>query len=247
MTSADLPTSSLKSSRSRFPGRGLLVAGTDTDVGKTYIASLLARKLTETGRRMGVYKPAASGGQIKDGRCVCEDATLLWEAAGQPATVHEVCPQMFVAPLAPNLAAAEESRAVDSRMLTDGLSFWKNRCDAVIVEGAGGLLSPLADDCYVADVALEIGYPVLLVSANRLGTINQTLQTVLTATHYRNGLHVVGVVVNDVCPQSPDDPSVVTNVDALRDRCDVPVLGHVRYQGDLPDDVDWWKLLGTYP
>ena len=125
-----------------------------------------------------------------DGRCVCDDAIILWEAAGKPASVHDVCPQMFLAPLAPNTAARKEGKEVDRELLTAGLEFWSDRFDFVIVESAGGLLSPLADECYVADLAIEMGYPALVVSANRLGTINQTLQTLLTARQYRDGIDV---------------------------------------------------------
>lgn len=228
-----------------FPAHGLFVTGTDTDVGKTYVTALLAKSLLAAGHRVGVYKPAASGGQIIDGRCVCDDATMLWQAAGKPASVHEVCPQMFVAPLAPNVAARAESRTVDSALLTKGLEFWTDQCDFVLVEGAGGLLSPLADGLFVADVALEMGYPALVVTANRLGTINQTLQTLMTAKHYRGGIPVAGVVINDVA-LSNGDQSLDSNPDALRNRCEVPVLAHIKHeQESLPSDIDWAGLFGA--
>lgn len=221
-----------------FPSNGIFIAGTDTDVGKTYVTALLAKSLRTSGRRVGVYKPAASGGNMIDGRCVCDDATILWEAAGKPASVHEVCPQMFLAPLAPNVAAKAESRTVDSKLLMSGLEFWKDQCDIVLVEGAGGLLSPLSDDLYVADVALEIGYPVLIVTANRLGTINQTLQTLMTAEHHRGGLPVSGVVINDVS-NIPHDESLASNPEALRERCSVRVQAHIRHGQESIDDLSW--------
>lgn len=222
-----------------IPARGLFIAGTDTDVGKTYVTALLAKSLRAAGHRVGVYKPAASGGQMVDGRCVCEDATILWKAAGKPASVHDVCPQMFLAPLAPNVAAKAESKTIDEKLLLGGLEFWADQCDIVLVEGAGGLLSPLSDDLCVADVAIEIGYPLVIVTANRLGTINQTLQTLLTAEHYRAGMPVAGVIVNDVSMPS-SDVSLDSNPGLLRQRCNV--VSHVRHGQDSLGDTSWIQI-----
>ena len=84
----------------KFPG--LFITGTDTGVGKTYVAALIARSLAASGRRVGVYKPAASGcPRDPDGRLVSGDAVALWEAAGQPGELEYVCPQCFAAPLGP--------------------------------------------------------------------------------------------------------------------------------------------------
>ena len=163
----------------RFPARGLFVTGTDTEVGKTYVASLLAKSLVSAGHAVGVYKPAASGGRTEQGLCVCDDAIHLWKAAGKPGSIHDVCPQMFELPVAPHLAAIAEGKSIDESMLTDGLEKWTGKCDIVIVEGAGGWLSPISENLYIADIAERIGYRVMIVTANRLGTINQTLQTEL--------------------------------------------------------------------
>ena len=73
---------------------------------------------------------------------VSDDALALWEAAGQPGNLSAVCPQRFAAPLAPHLAAKEERKEIDSRLLRLGIEFWRRRSDIVVVEGAGGLMSP---------------------------------------------------------------------------------------------------------
>ncbi|HYW79764.1 MAG TPA: dethiobiotin synthase, partial [Thermoguttaceae bacterium] len=80
---------------------GLFITGTDTEVGKTYVASLIARSLVASGHRVGVYKPAASGCRLEAGVLVSDDAISLWEAAGRPGDLQHVCPQCFAAPLAP--------------------------------------------------------------------------------------------------------------------------------------------------
>jgi dethiobiotin synthetase len=74
---------------------GFFITGTGTGVGKTYVGALIARALRESGKRVGVYKPVASGCQQKDGRLVSPDALALWEAAGRPGALEQVCPQAF--------------------------------------------------------------------------------------------------------------------------------------------------------
>ena len=165
---------------------------------------------------MGVYKPVASGCRREGGAIVSDDATALWEAAGRPGTLDDVCPQRFLAPLAPHLAARAEGRQIDTARLRQGIDVWRARSDLVLVEGAGGLMSPIGDE-YVADLAADFGYPLLIVAANRLGAINHTLQTLIAAASFRGGLEVAGIVINQ-----PDrwasDRSLSTNREEVATR-----------------------------
>ena len=203
---------------------GLFITGTGTGVGKTYVGALIAQALRKSGKRVGVYKPVASGCEMHDGKLVSPDAVALWEAAGRPATLEQVCPQMFAAPLAPHLAARAEGRRVDSKRLREGIDFWRESSDVVIVEGAGGLMSPISDDDYNADLAGDFGYPLLVVSANMLGTINATLQTLITASIFRDRLSVAGIVLNSPS-RTVDDPSTSSNAEELSMRCEA--VAHV--------------------
>ncbi|MEX2318163.1 MAG: dethiobiotin synthase [Pirellulales bacterium] len=225
-------------------GRGLFVTGTGTGVGKTYVAALVASAVRASGRRAGVYKPVASDCQSCDGRLVSADAVALWEAAGRPGTVEQVCPQSFAAPLAPHLAARAEGRRVDANLLRSGIEFWRETSEFVLVEGAGGLMSPLSDDDYNADLAAEFGYPLVVVSANVLGTINATLQTLITANTYCEGLDVAGIVFNSPQPRH-NDPSTDSNRDELARRCVAPVLATLEFGSTFDRVVDWWKLAGS--
>ena len=81
----------------------------------------------------------------------CDDAVTLWQAAGRPDELDRVCPQRFPAPLAPHLAAAAEGRRLDETLLRTGLDYWRQRSDYVVVEGAGGLLSPIGPGTTSAD------------------------------------------------------------------------------------------------
>ncbi|MGA2033712.1 MAG: dethiobiotin synthase [Thermoguttaceae bacterium] len=223
----------------------LFITGTDTGVGKTHVAALIARSLVAAGRRVGVYKPAASGCRRVDGRLLSDDALALWEAAGRPGPLERVCPQCFQAPLAPHLAARCEGKQLDAGLLRSGIDFWRSRSDIVLIEGAGGLMSPLGDEEYVADLAYDFGCPLVVVTRNVLGTINATLQTLIAAAVFRDGLAVAGVVLNHPAPPSADDVSLSTNRRELVLRCVPPVLGEVRFGSEQLDaEVDWFALAG---
>lgn len=250
---------------------GLFITGVDTGVGKTYVASLIARRLRAEGRKVGVYKPAASGCARQGGRLVSDDAVALWNAAGRPGEFDRVCPQCFEAPLAPHLAARAEGRRLDADLLRRGLEYWRERSEIILVEGSGGLMSPLGDDEYVADLAEEFGFPLVVVSRNVLGTICQTLQTLITAAVYRGGvdgtlplrgkrfsdgqtagatpnhsgrgLFTAGVVLNHLTAPSADDASLPQNRGELAARCVPPILAEVGWAADDFDaPVDWFSL-----
>jgi len=224
--------------------RGLFVTGTGTEVGKTYVACLIARVLRDEGHRVGVYKPVASGCRREGSRLVSPDAVALWHAAGRPSTLEQVCPQCFEAPLAPHLAARAEGKSVDAGRLSAGLELWREQSDIVLVEGAGGLMSPLSEDLDNADLARRFGYPLLVVAANVLGTINATLQTLIAARAVCRELDVAGVMLNDVQP-NPHDASRTSNLAELESRCSAPVLGSVAWsQQSLLSDVDWFETAG---
>ncbi len=232
-------------SEAKYPRHGLFITGTDTGVGKTYVSALIARALAEGGRKVGVYKPVASGCWRDDDTLHSDDADALWAAAGNPGDSAMVCPQMFEAPLAPNLAAHAENKKVDAKLLRSGLERWESAAEVVVVEGVGGLMSPVSDEDYVADLAFDFGYPVIVVAPNSLGVINQTLQTLITAVTFRDGLDVAGVVLNNLRDesQSQADPSTQTNREQLESHCVPPLLAQLEFQADRFDQtVDWWNL-----
>ena len=167
----------------------LFVAGTGTEVGKTYISAKLAREACARGTKVGVYKPVASGCirateskhpelEIESDSLISEDAIDLWVAAGKPLTLNAVCPQRFEAAVAPNEAAKSEGRTVKIEMLVGGSWAWNGECDLLIIEGAGGLFSPIADGILNSDLAKEFpDAEVVLVAANRLGVIHSVIAT----------------------------------------------------------------------
>ncbi|MEK6234648.1 MAG: dethiobiotin synthase [Planctomycetales bacterium] len=218
--------------------RGLFVTGTDTEVGKTHAAAMIARRLVADGTRVGVYKPLASGCIQQGAELTSEDAVALWQAAGRPDDLHRVCPQRFAAPIAPHLAARAEGKSIDRALLRTGLDYWRPRCEVLLVEGAGGLLSPAdVGPYYMSDLARECGFPLVVVARNALGVINHALLTLRAAESA--GLEVAALVLNQI-DASDQDSSIASNADELRSRCDVPVFCEVRPHGSefLPS-VDW--------
>jgi dethiobiotin synthetase len=221
---------------------GLFVAGTGTDVGKTYVAALIVRQLVAEGHRVGVYKPVASGCRRCGTEMISDDALALWHAAGSPGELERVCPQRFAAPLAPPLAARAEAEQVDEPRLLSGLDDWQRRSEIVVVEGVGGLMSPVSDTLCSADLAVACGYPLVIVAANILGTINGTLQTLRTARGYGAGLTVAAVVVNDV-GGTQGDPSAESNRMEIERRCRLSTLTAVAWKGQSFDRrIDWFGL-----
>lgn len=224
------------------PPRGLFITGTSTESGKTFVASLIARSLREAGHRVGVYKPAASDCVKVGSEIISEDAAVLWEAAGRPHTLEAVCPQRFQAVLAPHLAAKAEGREIDSKMLRQGLEPWAEHSDVVVIEGAGGLMSPIGDSDFVADVATDMGYPLIVVVPNVLGCINLTMQTLISAACYRDGIPVAGIVMTH--PEGFDgDVSANSNAEEIAKRSVAPILAKVPFGAvDFDTKVDWFAL-----
>ena len=227
--------------------RGLFITGTDTGVGKTHVAAAIVRILQEQGIRVGAYKPAVTGSRAGFGGPIWDDVERLQEALGREIAPERICPQRFHAPLAPPVAARQEGRVVDASLLRRGIEWWHLQADVVIVEGAGGLLSPLTDTESVADVAQDLGFPLIVVARLSLGTINHTLLT-LEAARIRR-LDVAGIIFNQSTADDPDDRSTGTNAEELRRRCDVPILAILPYamspdllQRDLFSTIDWMQL-----
>ena len=145
----------------------LFVTGSDTGVGKTVFAALLSRRLRARGFRVAGLKPICSGGRA--------DALALQAAARSVLTTDEVNPWHFRAALAPLLAARREHRRVRLREVVAHIRRIAQPFEVVVVEGAGGLLSPLGEDFDSRDLIRALGAVPVVVCANRLGAVNQAL------------------------------------------------------------------------
>lgn len=201
---------------------GLFVTGTDTGVGKTVVGCALAEMLRRAGIDVGVMKPIETGvgpqGPL--------DAISLAESAIAGDALDDVCPQRFALPAAPSVAAACEGRAVDLERIRAAYAKLSARHERMLVEGAGGLLVPIARGFSMADLARELGLPLLVVTRASLGTVNHTLLTLEVAEH--RGLALAGVVISHGprATSSADEKNLEALREALGDRLvgEVPTL-----------------------
>ncbi|MDP7276279.1 MAG: dethiobiotin synthase [Planctomycetaceae bacterium] len=224
---------------------GLFLTGTDTGVGKTWVTAMVARDLQDGGTSVGTYKPVASG--TVDGRW--QDIDMLSKALGDQFPAERICPQRFDAPLAPPEAARRENREIDAGLLRSATRWWTDHVELLLVEGVGGLLCPLTETETIAELAVDLGWPVIIVARSGLGTINHTLLTIEAARH--RSLVIAGVITNDACPADPLDRSVQTNAMLIERHGGVRVLGHVAHREssdlltlDAKATIDWLALAG---
>jgi dethiobiotin synthetase len=205
--------------------RGLFITATDTGVGKTEVACALLRGARAAGRNVGAMKPAQSGEEPG----VASDADRLAEAAGGGDPAELVCPYRFAPPLAPGVAARLEGVEISLAHLLEAARALAARHQALLVEGAGGLLVPLTPGQTYADLAVALGLPVLVVARAGLGTVNHVA---LTAEALRaRQLTIAGVVLNRTGPV--DDPSVPHNAAEIERLAGVRVLATLPWVRDI--------------
>lgn len=178
---------------SNSPGRVFFVSGIDTDVGKTVVTGLMARWLLARGTDATTVKMVQTGcdGISEDivvHRAMCGVGRLPEDDEGLAA------PQIFRFPSSPSLAARLEGRRVDVERIAACVDECAHRREVVLAEGAGGLLVPLSDDVLAADFAAKRGWPLVLVTCGRLGSVNHTLLSLEAAKS--RGMRLAGVVLN---------------------------------------------------
>lgn len=222
---------------------GIFITGTDTDVGKTVVAAGLALALRKRGVKVGVMKPVATGCHGTDKRMVSSDAVFLWEAAENeyPPLTN---PIRYRNPLSPNVAAAIEKREVDLEEMRNAYHDLQKHYDFIIVEGVGGLLVPITNDYYVANMVREFGLPMVIVARPGLGTINHTLLTIDAAMV--RGFDIRGIIFNRI-PKVNYSMAEVTNPKVINDLSGVPVLGSLPEMDSLNvDDCRFGDLLKVF-
>lgn len=205
---------------------GLFITGTDTGVGKTFVAAGLARCLRDRGIRTGVLKPAETGCALRKGRRVPRDGVFLRYMAGAAEPIEEIVPYRLAAPLAPQVAAEREGVRIQTRRIHRAFRRILPRYACTLVEGAGGILVPVTGKDTMADLIRLLRTPVLLVSRIGLGTLNHTLLSLSCLERHR--IPVVGIVLND--PSGCRDLSARTNPSTLEQWSSVPILGNIPYR-----------------
>ena len=207
--------------------KALFVAGTGTDLGKTHVACALLRAARARDLRVDAFKPVVSGFDPETPET--SDPARLAAAMGRPHAWAEISPRRYRAPLAPNLAARREGQTLAmADLVADGRTWLDNRdVDLALVEGAGGVMSPMTDDATNLDLMTALALPVLLVAGSYLGTASHLL-TALEVLRARS-LTVAAVVISE----SLDGPDLDQSVEMLRAfERKTPIVA-------APRDPDW--------
>ena len=218
----------------------LFITGAGTEIGKTYIGAHICRMLRERGVPIRALKPVQSG--FEKTELEHSDAGKLLAACGQTVsteTVSDICPWSFVRPLAPNLAAKAEGHSLSYTAVREWLERQLIGDQPLLVEGAGGVMSPLTDDKLQLDLLLDLDLPVLLVSGAYLGAISHALTALevlksrgatvaaVAVNANRPGPLPIGVLANEIerhtdvstvpVPFSTDEAAGGPSLDALRE------------------------------
>jgi dethiobiotin synthetase len=233
---------------------GVFVTGTSTEIGKTVVAAAIARTVAAEGKRVAVFKPCVTGmDEVPDydeaaaraagsgapgapgGSGVgLPDHALLRLASGSPQSDEEIAPYRYDPPMSPHLAAGLAGEEIDAEKVSRAARTAAAGADFIVCEGVGGLLVPLTPTWNVRALAVELGYPLVVVGPPGLGTINHTMLTVESARSV--GLKVAAIVLNPW----PDDPTPIEadNRETIAALSGVPVLTFPKV--DISD-------LGTWP
>jgi len=205
--------------------RGYFITATDTAVGKTVVTAGLAASLRARGLDVAVFKPVQSGALAND-------------PTGDAALLGADCLYSFAAPLAPLVAARAEGTKIELEPILARARELAREHELLLVEGAGGLLVPLAPGLDVADLAAALGLPLIVVARAGLGTVNHTLLTIEAAR--ARGLELTGVVLN-----GESDESATDNATLIEAGSGVRVLAQVPRLADPADAASYLDdLLG---
>jgi dethiobiotin synthetase len=206
--------------------RGFFITGTDTEVGKTLIASALILKIKALAPNQTVmgFKPVVAGtSQSSAGLTVNEDLESLKLASGYPGNTSDLCPYLLPTPAAPHLVAKSMGVTLELATILSAYEGMRAQADWMVVEGAGGFLVPINEKQDLGDLAQALQLPVILVVGLRLGCINHALLSV--AAIAQRGLTLAGWVANTM---DADMPYLHENIETLRARVAAPLLGIVK-------------------
>jgi dethiobiotin synthetase len=177
------------------------VTGTDTDVGKTFVACKLIQDYVAQGYKVVGMKPVAAGGELVDGKWLNDDVLKLETASNVKAPRELTNPYSFKEAIAPHIAAEKAGVEIKIDVIQQAFKRLADMADIVIVEGAGGFLVPINDKESMADLAVALNIPVILVVGMKLGCINHSLLTA-EAIQARN-LTLHGWVANQIEAKMP--------------------------------------------
>lgn len=207
--------------------KGIFITGTDTGVGKTYIAEQLAFGLRDKGINVGVMKPAETGCRHRSGKLIPRDALRLMKAAGSDDSLALTNPYRFREPLAPFVAAQRVGKKIDLRIITRSFNTLCSKHEFMIVEGAGGIMVPLTRRYTYLELAYMLKLPVVIVARPGLGTISHTLLTI-SALRLQN-ISLAGIIINYTVDRKAG-LAEKTSFSIIAEISKLPILGIVMHR-----------------
>ncbi len=202
--------------------KAYFITGTDTGAGKTLVTCALMQLARAQGKKVGAMKPIAAGATQTEDGWINDDVIALRKCLNVDIAHADLNPYCFRDAIAPHIAAAKENRTIDLNKISTSMEKIRAVSDWVFVEGAGGFKVPLNDDLDMADLAVALNLPVILVVGMRLGCLNHALLT-QDAIH-ASGLSLAGWVANTLDPAMP---VFAENIATLQRRIKAPLLGIV--------------------
>lgn len=204
------------------------VVGTDTNVGKTYVSARLIQHFAAQNIKTIGMKPVASGCELTENNALInEDVSILTKYSNIYASLDLINPYRFEPAIAPHIAAEKASITIDVEVIAHAYQALTKLADVVIVEGAGGFLVPLNSKDTLADLAVKLDLPIILVVGMRLGCINHALLTVEAIQN--RGLKLAGWVANQI---DPNMPVFEENLTTLRRHIFAPCVNVLKWQAN---------------
>ena len=206
--------------------QSLFVTGTDTDVGKTYVTAGLAASFYEMGVHIGVMKPFAAGTAQKKG-FKSEDVEILSSAAHVADAENLINPQFFPIPASPYTAWKKLKTKPKIATVLSSFKKLSKLHDALLVEGMGGVMTPILKDYFITDLIKDMKIPTVIVTRTKVGTVNHTLMTVKMCQKYK--IPIKGIIINNF-----DDGYPVNQLTKdLENLTSIKVLGSVPFIKDM--------------
>ncbi|HED33426.1 MAG TPA: dethiobiotin synthase [Gammaproteobacteria bacterium] len=211
---------------------GIFITGTDTNVGKTYIACKIAAELNTRNINVVPRKPVESGCTLTNNQLIPEDAIKLKQASQSTESIEKICPYRFKKAISPAEAARQNNQRISLNQLSHACTANVNENDFLLVEGAGGFYSPLCEDALNADLAIKLDLPLLLIAENRVGCINQVLLCLNAIKH--SSLNLRAIVLNHL----PHSETGNSHYDELARYTQIPIVEFDRNQSPVKQVVD---------
>ncbi len=208
--------------------KSLFIAGTDTDVGKTYVTAGLGVSLRKMGIDVGVMKPFAAGSAQKKGY-KSEDIEILSRAAQVCDPENLVNPQFFPIPASPYTAWKKLKTKPKISTILSSFKKLSKLHDMMLVEGMGGIMTPILKDYYITNLIKEMKIPTVIVTRSKIGTVNHTIMTVKMCEKYK--IPIKGIIINNFDNGYP----VKDLTRDLQNLTAVPVLGSIPFIKDMSD------------